>query len=155
MEELERKGHSLSCKEYTWINICIYYFYYSIVPLTYWHNQMIIGIGSWMKTPGLRQLMGSNIWKKAGVYYMQTGNICVLNEYGRDPKNPLHHKMRGDWVDLFKSTDLKHWQYLHRFYDRDPTDKWTDGTEEGSSSPPPVNGISSSSKGSSPRNGTC
>jgi beta-fructofuranosidase len=92
------------------------------------------GISEQINSIGNKEIVGcadpSNIWKKDGVYYMETGNLLVLNEYGRDQKNPIHQKMRGDWVDLFKSTDFQHWQYLHRFYDRDPTDKWTDGTED-------------------------
>jgi beta-fructofuranosidase len=72
----------------------------------------------------------SNIWKKDDVYYMQTGNLCVLNEYGRKPEHPLHHEMRGDWVDLFRSTDLENWEYVHRFYNHDNSDRWTDGSED-------------------------
>ncbi len=72
----------------------------------------------------------SNIWKKDGVYYMQAGNLPVLNAYGRDPDHPLHSQLRGDWVDLFQSADLCHWEYVHRFYDRDATDRWTDGSED-------------------------
>ncbi len=72
----------------------------------------------------------SNIWKKDGVYYMQTGNIILLNDYGRDPKNPLYEEFRGDWVDLFKSSDLQNWEYVHRFYDFQPEKNWTDGTED-------------------------
>ncbi len=72
----------------------------------------------------------SNIWKKDGVYYMQAGNLIVLNEYGRKPDHPLHRQMRGDWVDLFRSTDLQKWDYVHRFYDHDQSDRWTDGSED-------------------------
>ncbi len=72
----------------------------------------------------------SNIWKKDGVYYMQAGNLPVLNEYGRDPDAPHHQQMRGDWVDLFKSTDLQNWEYVRRFYGRDQSDKWTDASED-------------------------
>lgn len=72
----------------------------------------------------------SNIWKKDGIYYMQTGNLIVLNEYGRKPDHPLFRHMRGDWVDLFKSTDLNNWEYVHRFYNHDNNDCWTDGSED-------------------------
>jgi len=72
----------------------------------------------------------SNIWKKDGVYYMQAGNLVVLNEYGRKPDHPRHQHMRGDWVDLFRSTDLQKWEYVHRFYERDQSDCWTDGSED-------------------------
>lgn len=57
----------------------------------------------------------SNIWKYNGAYYMQTGNLCVLNEFGREENADPHY--RGDWVDLFRSKDLKTWEYLHRFYE--------------------------------------
>jgi beta-fructofuranosidase len=72
----------------------------------------------------------SNIWKKDRWYYMQTGNLPILNEFGRDPTNPHYQEMRGDWVDLFKSRDLQTWEYVHRFYEYDPGKKWTDGTED-------------------------
>ena len=72
----------------------------------------------------------SNIWKKDGLYYLQTGNLPVLNAYGRQPDQPLHQQMRGDWVDLFRSADLQHWEYVHRFYEHDQSDRWTDGTED-------------------------
>ncbi|MFX0100726.1 MAG: glycoside hydrolase family 32 protein [Candidatus Hodarchaeota archaeon] len=72
----------------------------------------------------------SNIWKKDGVYYMQCGNMIVLNDFGRDPENPLYEETRGDWVDLYKSTDLKNWEYVHKFYEFDPSRNWTDETED-------------------------
>jgi beta-fructofuranosidase len=49
----------------------------------------------------------SNIWKKDGAYYMQAGNLLVLEKFGRDAKNPQYARMRGDWVDLYRSTDMK------------------------------------------------
>ncbi|MFC3801138.1 glycoside hydrolase family 32 protein [Cohnella sp. GCM10012308] len=70
----------------------------------------------------------SNIWKKDGVYYMQTGNLCVLGKYGRSEDSPL--EARGDWTDLFQSTDLKKWTYVDRFYERDRTNKWTQESED-------------------------
>lgn len=72
----------------------------------------------------------SNIWKQNGVYYMQTGNLCVLNEYGRKEDSP--EKYKGGWTDLFRSEDLKNWTYVHRFY-VDPNrgvDDWPDETED-------------------------
>ena len=63
----------------------------------------------------------TNIWKKDGVYYIAAGNLLVLNKYGRKEDSPPH--LQGDWLDLFRSTDLKHWEYLHRFYERNP--EWT------------------------------
>ena len=70
----------------------------------------------------------SNIWKKDGVYYMQTGNLPVLNKLGREEDSPI--EFRGDWVELFSSTDLVNWNYLHRFYQRDVKNRWTDETED-------------------------
>lgn len=58
----------------------------------------------------------SNIWKKDGVYYMQTGNLLVLNKYGRTPN--ASPSLRGDWTDLFRSYDMEHWEFVHRFYER-------------------------------------
>ncbi|AZN41469.1 glycoside hydrolase family 32 protein [Paenibacillus albus] len=70
----------------------------------------------------------SNIWKKDGIYYMQTGNLCVLSKYGRAEDSPL--EARGDWTDLFRSTDLRAWEYVDRFYERDRTNKWTEESED-------------------------
>ena len=71
----------------------------------------------------------SNIWKKDGVYYMQTGNLCVLNKWGRDPDSDPGYK--GDWVDLFRSDDLKNWEFVKRFYSGNPKDNgWPDDTED-------------------------
>ena len=72
----------------------------------------------------------SNIWKKDGWYYMQTGNLCVLNKYGREENAPREYQ--GDWTDLFKSRDLIHWRYVHRFYHnpRMGADDWPDRTED-------------------------
>ena len=69
----------------------------------------------------------SNIWKMNGYYYLQTGNFPILNRYGRDSKeDPYYNVFReceesnphytGDWTDLFRSKDLKSWEYVHRFY---------------------------------------
>ena len=68
----------------------------------------------------------SNIWKKDGRYYMLTGNLLVLNKLGREADAPL--KEQGDRLYLFVSDDLKTWDYLHSFYERDP--KWTDRSED-------------------------
>jgi len=70
----------------------------------------------------------SNIFKIDGVYYMQLGNLPVLNAYGRDPDSD--ERMRGDWVELFSSTDLLNWQYEGRFYQRKTDNSWTDETED-------------------------
>lgn len=72
----------------------------------------------------------SNIWKQNGVYYMQTGNLLVLNNFGREADSP--EKYKGGWTDLFKSEDLRTWTYVHRFY-VDPNrgvDDWPDETED-------------------------
>ncbi len=65
----------------------------------------------------------SNIWQKDDVYYMQAGNKAVLDKYGREKESP--QKYKGDWVDLFKSYDLKSWEFVHRFYHRDINNNWT------------------------------
>ncbi|NLM79294.1 MAG: glycoside hydrolase family 32 protein [Ruminococcaceae bacterium] len=70
----------------------------------------------------------SNIWKKDGVYYLQAGNLPVLNKYGRGEDTPSWY--RGDWVDLFRSTDLRNWEYVHRFYQRRSDNSWTDESED-------------------------
>ena len=72
----------------------------------------------------------SNIWKMNGYYYLQTGNFPLLNDYGRDKENDPYYNVfceskesdphyTGDWTDLFRSKDLKKWEYVHRFYIND------------------------------------
>ncbi len=68
----------------------------------------------------------TNIWKKDGKYYMCTGNLVVLNKYGRNPDSP--EKFKGDRVYLFESADLKDWKYKGIFYERNP--EWTDDSED-------------------------
>ena len=68
----------------------------------------------------------SNIWKKDGRYYMLTGNLLVLNNFGRESNSDPF--FQGDWLDLFVSDDLKSWEYLHRFYQSDR--KWTEKSED-------------------------
>lgn len=70
----------------------------------------------------------SNIWKKDGVYYIQTGNLCVLDKYGRLEDSPV--EMRGDWVDLFSSADLRKWEHEGRFYERRKDNIYTDESED-------------------------
>lgn len=71
----------------------------------------------------------SNIWKRNGYYYMQTGNKPVLDTYGRQEDS--FPKYKGDWTDLFRSKDLKNWEYVHRFYKNPHFDKdWPDDTED-------------------------
>ena len=59
---------------------------------------------------------------------MQAGNLPVLNKLGREGNAPLHY--RGDWVDLFSSENLTNWRYVHRFYQRDVTNRWTQESED-------------------------
>ncbi len=68
----------------------------------------------------------SNIWVKDGRYYMLTGNLLVLNKYGRKPDS--RPEFQGDHAYLFVSDDLKKWEYLHEFYKSDR--KWTDKSED-------------------------
>jgi len=81
---------------------------------------------------GNQQYLGnsdsSNIWKKDGVYYMEAGNLLVLNKLGREENSPIQY--RGDWVDLFSSTDLIDWKFVHRFYQRDTENNWTQESED-------------------------
>lgn len=72
----------------------------------------------------------SNIWKKDGKYYVQAGNKPVLNRFGR--KEDSLPKYKGDWTDLFRSDDLKSWEYVGRFYENNKKgiDDWPDETED-------------------------
>ncbi len=79
---------------------------------------------------GERLIYGSadptNIWKKGGTYYICTGNLLVLNKYGRKADSPKRFK--GDHLYLFASKDLKRWTYQGEFYERNP--EWTDDSED-------------------------
>ncbi len=68
----------------------------------------------------------SNIWKKDGKYYVLTGNLCLLNKYGRAEDAP--EDMKGDRLYLFESNDLKDWNYKGVFYQR--RSEWTDVSED-------------------------
>ena len=68
----------------------------------------------------------SNIWKKRGKYYVLTGNLLVLNKYGRKTDSPKETK--GDRLYLFESEDLESWKYKGVFYERNP--EWTDDSED-------------------------
>lgn len=71
----------------------------------------------------------SNIWKMNGKYYMQLGNLPVLNMYGRAEDSDPHYM--GDWTDLFRSDDLKNWTFVHRFYENPHKDAdWPGITED-------------------------
>jgi beta-fructofuranosidase len=65
------------------------------------------------------------IWLHEGRYYMLTGNLLVLREFGRKRNQPEH---LGDTTYLFVSDDLIKWKYLHRFYESDR--KWTRDDED-------------------------
>lgn len=80
-----------------------------------------MGVGTVKDRTGKECIVGaadpSNIWKKDGVYYVQTGNLCVLDKYSRGENPP--EELRGDWSDLFSTNDFKKWSYEGRFYDRE------------------------------------
>jgi beta-fructofuranosidase len=65
------------------------------------------------------------IWIHEGRYYMLTGNLLVLREFGRKQNQPEH---LGDQAYLFVSDDLVEWKYLHPFYKSDR--KWTRDDED-------------------------
>jgi len=67
----------------------------------------------------------SNIWIKDGRYYMLTGNLLVLNRYGKELGQVEH---QGDTAYLLVSDDLDRWEYLHPFYQSDR--KWTHAGED-------------------------
>lgn len=70
----------------------------------------------------------SNIWKSNQTYYMQTGNLLILNKYGRTPE--ASPSMKGDWTELFSSKDLKTWHWEGRFYDHSICDEHPDESED-------------------------
>jgi len=67
----------------------------------------------------------SQIWERDGRYYMLTGNLLVLREFGIKRKMQEH---LGDTLYLFISDDLEKWEYLHPFYKSDR--KWTREDED-------------------------
>ena len=67
----------------------------------------------------------SAIWFHAGRYYMLTGNLLVLREFGEKLKMPEH---LGDTLYLFVSDDLMTWTYLHPFYQS--RREWTRESED-------------------------
>lgn len=88
------------------------------------------GITETKDEDGNRVIYGSadptNIWKKDGRYYILTGNLLVLNKYGRKPDSP--GRFQGDHLYLFESDDLRDWTYKGEFYKRNPA--WTDASED-------------------------
>ncbi|HUT33629.1 MAG TPA: glycoside hydrolase family 32 protein [Planctomycetota bacterium] len=67
----------------------------------------------------------SAIWTHNGRYYLLTGNLLVLREFGLKRKMPEH---QGDTLYLFASDDLAKWTYLHPFYQSGR--KWTRADED-------------------------
>lgn len=88
------------------------------------------GITEFTDAEGNLKVVGSadpsNIWKANGYYYMLMGNLLVLNKYGRDAGAPSNYQ--GDHLYLFRSADLKDWEYRGEFYDRNHA--WTDISED-------------------------
>ena len=88
------------------------------------------GITQTTDAKGNKLIYGSadptNIWKKDGKYYILTGNLLVLNKYGRKPDSPAD--MKGDRLYLLESADLAQWKYKGVFYQRNPA--WTDDSED-------------------------
>lgn len=81
------------------------------------HNPVLASTGfGWAQTPDGR-VYGtadpSAIWFHHGRYYLLTGNLLVLKEFGEKRGQPEH---LGDTLYLFVSDDLTHWEYLHPFY---------------------------------------
>ncbi len=54
----------------------------------------------------------SNIWKSNGFYYLQSGNLRIIENFSE-----LSSEYKGDYTDLFKSKDLRTWEYVGKFYD--------------------------------------
>lgn len=80
-----------------------------VIPSTAWGIKHFDGFPVGCADP-------SNIWKEKGVYYLQAGNKCVLDAYGRGETAP--QLFRGDWTDLYSSEDLHRWHWLGRYYQR-------------------------------------
>lgn len=96
------------------------------VPSTNWGVNDVIING---KTVHLGNADPSNIWKMNGYYYMQLGNIEVLNAYGRGENSEPEYQ--GGWTELYRSKDLHKWEYVHRFYDNTYSyENWPDKTED-------------------------
>lgn len=70
----------------------------------------------------------SNIWENNGKYYMQLGNLCILNKY-RDKDNSFID-IKGDHAYLLESKDLFNWNYIGEFYQRNKDNKYTDESED-------------------------
>lgn len=72
----------------------------------------------------------SNLWKADGYYYIQLGNKVVLDIYGFGAGKDVagDDAYKGDWTELFRSKDLKNWEYRGRFYKNPGT--YPDGPDE-------------------------
>ena len=96
------------------------------------HNPVIretaLGLAA-VKTDGGEVVYGAAdptaVWIHNGRYYLLTGNLLVLREYGLNRNMPQY---LGDTADLFVSDDLAHWQHLYPFYQSDR--KWTRADED-------------------------
>ena len=95
-----------------------------IIPSTEW------GLTQTQDAAGQPLVYGSadpsNIWKQDGKYYVLTGNLLVLDKYGRHADAPA--SLKGDRLYLFQSTDLASWSYQGVFYERNPD--WTGENED-------------------------
>lgn len=68
----------------------------------------------------------SNIWKANGWYYMQAGTLPLLQDYG-----PTDEQYKCNFTDLYKSRDMKDWQYVGKFYNNPMLDDdYPDNTED-------------------------
>ena len=67
----------------------------------------------------------SAIWIKDGKYYVLTGNLLVLRQFGQKGKQAKH---LGDTLYLLVSDDMVKWKYMHQFYKSDR--KWTRADED-------------------------
>ncbi|MBQ7386784.1 MAG: glycoside hydrolase family 32 protein [Clostridia bacterium] len=114
---------------------------YSKPPYDIWHRMETIAVessGVWgvsdIEIDGDVLHVGcadpSNIWKNGEFYYMQAGNLVLLNAFGREESSDPRYK--GDFTDLFRSRDLRKWEYVGRFYENTKMgiDGWPDETED-------------------------
>lgn len=70
----------------------------------------------------------SNIWKRDGWYYMQVGNLIVLDQFGRQPDSGDSY--RGGWTELYRSRDMRQWEFRGRFYKQPEGEDMPDATED-------------------------
>ncbi len=89
-----------------------------VIPSTQW------GLAVTTTPDGTEVVVGtadpSAVWIHDGRYYMLTGNLLVLKEFGEKAKKTEH---LGDTAYLFVSDDLTTWTYLHKFYESNR--EWT------------------------------